>query len=111
MEDDAKEANGTATMATATSSVTSTARPPNRPAHDKFLEETTAAIAALDTRRKFLQDRLMPLKEQLAAIKKEREDTNEDRNKVDTELASINKDVSLQSSFWHTSPSRWLPSR
>jgi len=97
----------TSSSSKATSTTTATpsagsslgSRPPNRPAHERFLEDTATELATLETRRKFLQDRLAPLKEDLAASKKEREDTNEERNKVETQLASINNEVTTLKVF------------
>ena len=68
-------------------------KPPNRPAHDKFLEEISSRIQGHEERRKFLQERQKQLRESLQKCRADRDQIHEDRNVVDLQLATINKEV------------------
>ncbi len=68
-------------------------RPPNRPAHERHLEELCAALGAKEGRRRFLQDRLKGIREQLGRCRADREAITEERNQVDNQLSGINKEV------------------
>lgn len=70
-------------------------RQPNKAAHDGLMEELNAKIANSEERRRFLQERLRLLRDQQAECRKKRDLITEDRNQVENQLATINKDVSV----------------
>ena len=57
------------------------------------MEEVGEQIGAKEGRRRFLQDRIKGIREQLARCRKDREAITEERNQVENQLSTINKEV------------------
>ena len=68
-------------------------RPPNRPAHEKLLEEVGARLGAKEERRKFLGEQLKVLRDRQGQARAEKEGIGEERKKVDEGLTALNKQV------------------
>ncbi len=48
-------------------------RPPNRPAHDRLMEELTSKQSVKEERRRFLQEQNRILRDKTAQVRKEKE--------------------------------------
>ncbi|XP_059086547.1 uncharacterized protein LOC131883179 [Tigriopus californicus] len=68
-------------------------RPPNRPAHERLLDELQTRLSQKEDRRKFLQERFRGLREAQTRLKADRERIGEERTLVDDRLVVINKEV------------------
>ena len=66
-------------------------RPPNRPAHERLLEEVGARLGAKEERRKFLGEQLKVLRDQQGTARAEKEAIGEERKRVDDGLTALNK--------------------
>ena len=83
------DATSASPAATAVPTPLAPVRPPNRPAHERYLEETATQLSALESRRRFLQDRLKGLREQMARGRQERDAITEERNQVGPDRSLI----------------------